>query len=1024
MGLLVIGYPSQRRRRKRFSFTDPTAAFSSFKEVTITIGERNGKLLRLHFPRKPIMMQPAVKFNSGVSTPIGSPGSAASGRIMIQKANIFGTWNVRGLNQPGKLNQIENEMDKCNISILGLSETHWRDSGHFTSAAQNTVMCSGNGLNSRNGVAVIVSKSWSKSVIEYKPISDRIIVVKFNSAPCKINFVQVYAPTSTADEEEIDEFYDQLAEVTNQLPKKEITLIQGDFNAKVGVDCTESEVAGIFGLGTRNESGEKLIQFCQGSEMVIANTLFKQHPRRLYTWTSPNGEYRNQIDYSLIQSRWRSSIGNVKTRPGADCGTDHQLLVSKFRIHLKSVKQKNQINTRIRGKAEWNKFENILQNKLGKQSSSTWNDLQQMFKESKDEVIKSRTTQSKKNCWFSTETVELIEKRKEQKLRGLQCTPAYNDLSAQIRREIRRDKNKVISETCERIEEYADKNHSSELFQEIKKLTGKFKLKTWAIEDEHGVMQSNPSMVLECWRNYCERLYSDPNPTPTQIQSPVEQEPNILIGEIREAIKKLRNNKSPGSDGVTAEMLKLSGEKGVKILWELCNQVWNTGTWPPEWAESIFIPLHKKGRTENCSNYRTISLISHASKVMLCVIHTRLRNYLDSQIPPEQAGFAKGRGTREQILNIRQLIEKHREFRQPLILCFIDYNKAFDCVQWTKLWDVLHEMGVPDHLISLIQSLYEASSATVRCHNTESKHFQPKKGVRQGCILSPVLFNIYSEAILRKALENWDGGASIGGVKVNNLRFADDTTLCANSEEEMSRLLKKVEEESEKFGLTINKSKTKVMIVDRDNAIPPTNILDGFEKVEEFIYLGSLVQADGGGHKEIRRRIALGREAVSKLTPIWKDHNISRNNKLRLLKTLAFSVMLYGAETWTLRKADIKRIDAFEMWSYRRMLRISWMERRTNASILEKLNIQKRLSEVCKQRILKFFGHLMRRDGHSLEKQIIQGKIEGRRGQGRPGMRWIDQCQTFTGLSLENAVRLTEDRLKWKETVESISGIT
>ncbi|KAL4113049.1 hypothetical protein QTP88_016750 [Uroleucon formosanum] len=404
------------------------------------------------------------------------------------------------------------------------------------------------------------------------------------------------------------------------------------------------------------------------------------------------------------------------------------------------------------------------------------------------------------------------------------------------------------------------------------------------------------------------------------------------------AVSKLKNNKAPGSDEITAEMLKRSGDKGVKILWKLCNEVWTTGAWPEDWVESIFIPLHKKGSTEECSNYRTISLISHASKVLLNVIHARLRYYVDSQIPPEQAGFVKGRGTREQILNIRQLIEKSREFNQPL-------------------------------------NLYAGSKAVIRAQDAVSDQFQPTKGVRQGCILSPILFNIYSEAVLREALQEWNGGVGIGGKKINNLRFADETTLSTKSEPDMSQLIKRVEEASNKYGLTINRNKTKVMVIDRAGVLPHTNVLNGYQKVNEFIYLGSIVQADGGSSKEIRRCVTLGREVVSRLTPIWKDNHISRNSKLRLLKALTFSVMLYGSETWTLKVEDVKRINAFEMWAYRRMLRISWMERRTNSSILAVLNVETRLAVVCKQRILRFFGHIIRRDGSSLEKLIIEGKI-------------------------------------------------
>ena len=151
----------------------------------------------------------------------------------------------------------------------------------------------------------------------------------------------------------------------------------------------------------------------------------------------------------------------------------------------------------------------------------------------------------------------------------------------------------------------------------------------------------------------------------------------------------------------------------------------------------------------------------------------RIRNHLKNELPPEQAGFRKGRGTRNQISNLRNLMEKSREFQQPLYLCFIDYSKAFDCVQHKKLWMIMSHMGFPAHIIQLIQSLYEDQEATVRTENGDTEWFTIGQGVRQGCILSPYLFNIYAEYIMRKAFDEFSGQVSVGGRTITN---ADDTS--------------------------------------------------------------------------------------------------------------------------------------------------------------------------------------------------------------------------------------------------------
>ena len=185
---------------------------------------------------------------------------------------------------------------------------------------------------------------------------------------------------------------------------------------------------------------------------------------------------------------------------------------------------------------------------------------------------------------------------------------------------------------------------------------------------------------------------------------------------------------------------------------------------------------------------------------------------MNCELPDVQAVFRKGRGTRDQIANIRWIIEKAREFQKNIYFCFIDYAKAFDCVDHKKLRKILKEMGIPDHLTCLLRNLYAGQEATVRTGHGTTGWFQIRKRVCQGCTLSPCLFSLYAEYIMRNAgLEEAQAGIKIPGRKINNLRYADDTTLMAESEDELKTLLMKVKEESEKVGLKFNIQKTKVM---------------------------------------------------------------------------------------------------------------------------------------------------------------------------------------------------------------------
>ena len=208
--------------------------------------------------------------------------------------------------------------------------------------------------------------------------------------------------------------------------------------------------------------------------------------------------------------------------------------------------------------------------------------------------------------------------------------------------------------------------------------------------------------------------------------------------------------------------------------------IWKTQQWPQDWKRSVFIPVPMKGNAKEYSNYCIIALISHASKVMLKILQAMLQQYENQELPDVQAGFRKGRETRDQIANIHWIIEKAREFQKNIYFCFLDYAKTFDCVDRNKLWKILKEVGVANHLICLLRNLYAGQEATVRTRHGTTDWFQIGKGVYLGCILSPCLFNLYAECIMRNTgLEETQAGIKIAGRNISNLRYVDETTLMA-----------------------------------------------------------------------------------------------------------------------------------------------------------------------------------------------------------------------------------------------------
>ncbi|CAH2217690.1 jg26588 [Pararge aegeria aegeria] len=219
-----------------------------------------------------------------------------------------------------------------------------------------------------------------------------------------------------------------------------------------------------------------------------------------------------------------------------------------------------------------------------------------------------------------------------------------------------------------------------------------------------------------------------------------------------------------------------------------------------------------------------------------------------------------------------------------------------------------------------------------------------------------MLFNVYGEYIIRKALETWKGGFPLGGKRICNLRYADDTVLVTTSMKDMKELLQRLEVESLELGLCINKSKTKLMIVDRSGNLLDTTNIPSVDIVEDYIYLGSQICNDGSCVPEIERRIAMAKSAMIRLGSIWKNRGITFNTKSRLVRALIFPIFMYGVETWTIKARERQRIDAFEMWCWRRMWRIPWTAKRTNVSILAQLGVRVRLSSICYQRLFSISG--------------------------------------------------------------------
>ena len=369
------------------------------------------------------------------------------------------------------------------------------------------------------------------------------------------------------------------------------------------------------------------------------------------------------------------------------------------------------------------------------------------------------------------------------------------------------------------------------------------------------------------------------------------------------------------------------------MLHSICQQIWKTQQWPQDWKKSAFIPIPKKGNAKECLNALS-ALISHTSKIMLKILQARMQQYVNCKLPDVQARFRKGRGTRDQIANICLIIEKAREFWKNMYFCFMDYAKAFDSVDHNKLWKILKQMGIPDHLTCLFRNLCAGQGATVRTGYGTTDWFQIGKGVRQGCIVSWCLLNLHAEYIMRNTgLDEAQGGIKIAGRNINNLRYTDDTTLMAESEE-LKSLLIKVKEESEKVGLMLNIQKTTIM-VSTPITFCFTNSWRNSGNSGRLYFGGSKITADVDCSHEIKRCILLGRNLDSILKrPLLGIHTEETRSERDTCTPMFIAALFIIARTWKQPRCPLTDEWIRKLWYIYTMEYYSAMKKNSFESVL------------------------------------------------------------------------------------------
>ena len=450
--------------------------------------------------------------------------------------------------------------------------------------------------------------------------------------------------------------------------------------------------------------------------------------------------------------------------------------------------------------------------------------------------------------------------------------------------------------------------------------------------------------------------------------------------------------------------------------------VWDSEVCPDDWKRGTIIKLPKKGNLADCNNWRGITLLSVPGKVLAMIILERIYESLDERMKEGQAGFRRGRSCGDQIFVLRNIIEQSVEWRRQLIVNFIDFKKAFDSLHRASMWNILRSYGLPIKIINVIKLLYDGSTSCVRVGGTNTESFEITSGVKQGDVLSPVLFILVVDWIMRRVVEDEDGIAWVDSSRLSDLAYADDIALLSEDADGMNRITEKLAREAGKVGLEINQGKTKVLTVQPREDVRielGENLID---EVNSFEYLGSFVCNDGDVRKEAGIRIGKAGAVFSKMKKVWSSPGISLKTKVRLFNSTVMTIVLYSSETWKGLKEIENRLRVFESNCLRKIMNIKWYEHVSEEEVRVRSGQQSVIQKLRTQR-WRYYGHVLRMGDERLPKQVLSWTPEGSRRPGRPKDTWrrtIQRDMRTRGLGTEDVESLVQQREEWRRFIADL----
>lgn len=960
----------------------------------------------------------------------------------------IGTWNTRSIKD--KEEEIIIEMQKMGIEILGLTETKKKGMGFEKLVKDYYIYWSGVEETewAQAGVAFIIHENKLADVRNERYVNERILAIDLEINKEPYTLIVSYGPNEDEKVENKQKFFDALQNEVDNTNNN--LIIMGDLNGRVGTMNKEIEwCLGKYGEEAKNKNGERIIGFCLENDLVITNTMFKHKTIHKMTREDPHTHQKSLIDYFLISRHKMREIKDVRVRRSAEIGSDHFLVTLE---HMENEKKATEIEKRttkekiksyrLKEGTVKQAYQEKIKEKYKKEPEKqeieeTWHQFKKIILEAAQESCgktKIGKGNKKRTPWWTEQIKQAVKQKKETWKKYLnnkspQTYEEYKIKREQVKEMVKTAKQEAWVEFGNKIKE-AYKDNQKLFYGALKRMRTKKNEALGYIRDEGGKLLTEHTQIMERWRQYFKSLLEDDDTYETPNSEDNEQQEEneyametITTEELEKAISKLKLGKAAGIDEITPEMIKFLNTEGKEKLLEILNIAYSEGITPQDWQTGLINPIHKKGDTKDCKNYRGITLLSVPGKIYARILENKIRQQLENSLEESQCGFRPGRGTQDLIFTLRQVAEKTIASGRQAHICFIDLQKAFDLINREDIWKSLKKREVNNNNIRAIRSLYKVSRNYIRLKHETSEVLETTRGLRQGCVLSPLLFSIILDDVIKECkketksyiLGNW----KMEKVKLTELAYADDMAIIGKNANDLQHNLNVYNRELKKKNMKINKDKTKTMLISNRKEQHHIQI-EGItlEQVDKFKYLGSTLNFEGKIEDEISERLeATGRLFNAMKTKFLSKKEVPKHVKVEVFKKVVTPVLTYASESWTTSTKTISQITSMEMRFLRKIEGKTKLDRIRNETYRETLDT-KPIEETVHENQLRWLGHTLRMTEDRIPKQVYEARIETRK-RGRPRKTWKEEvvkAAEARGVVQQDIVARARDRKLWRET--------